>query len=69
MYKNYVAHDPKERAVVGDLVAIEYCDNVKGRILPFRLTHILKESRRYQHPITGTIFTTKGAFIPSGFLD
>jgi small subunit ribosomal protein S17 len=62
--KNYLAHDPHEVAVVGDLVSIEYCGKISKR-KAFVLTEILKEARRYQHPITGQIFTAPAAQAPA----
>lgn len=58
-----MVHDPHEAAVIGDLVAIEYCGKISAR-KAFHLTEILKEARRYQHPVTGQIFTAPAAHLP-----
>lgn len=62
--KNYLVHDPHEVAVVGDLVAIEYCGKLSVR-KAFALTEILKEARRYKHPITGQVYTAPAAQPPA----
>lgn len=64
MKKNYIVHDEHELAVIGDMVAIEYCGKMSAR-KAFNLTEILKEARRYQHPVTGQVFTAPAAQTPA----
>lgn len=59
-----MVHDPHEVAVIGDFVAIEYCGKISAR-KSFELTEIIKEARRYQHPITGQVYTAPAAHIPA----
>ena len=44
--------------------AIEYCGKISAR-KSFELTEIIKEARRYQHPITGQVYTAPAAHIPA----
>ena len=62
--KNYLVHDPHEVAVIGDLVAIEYCGKMTER-KAFALTAILKEAKRYQHPVTGQVYTAPAVIPPA----
>lgn len=62
--KNYLVHDPHELAVIGDMVAIEYCGKISRR-KAFNLTEILLEARRFQHPVTGQVFTAPAAQAPA----
>ena len=54
--KNYLVHDEQEKAVVGDIVAIEYYKKMSKR-KAFVMTEILKEARSYTDPRTGKTFT------------
>lgn len=62
--KNYIVHDEHELAVIGDLVAIEYCGKQSVR-KAFALTEILKEARRFVHPLTGQVFTAPSTQAPA----
>ena len=64
--KNYLVHDQKELAVIGDLVAIEYAGKMSAR-KAFTLTEIIKEAKKYQHPVTGQLFTAPAAHVPGQF--
>ncbi len=61
--RNYIVDDPSEAAVIGDMVAIEYAGPI-SRTKFFRLCEIIKEARRYAHPVTGRLYTAPAAFTP-----
>lgn len=58
-------HDEDERAVVGDIVSIEYAGEKISKRKAFKLLEILKEARKYVHPVTGEIFTAPSAALPT----
>ncbi|PJF19528.1 30S ribosomal protein S17 [Paramicrosporidium saccamoebae] len=62
--KNYLVHDEHEMAVIGDVVAIEYSGKRSSR-KAFTMTEILKEAKRYQHPVTGQVYTAPAAQAPA----
>lgn len=64
MKKNYLVDDPHEVAVIGDLVTIQYCGKVSKR-KAFELCEILKEAKKYRHPITGQIHTAPASQTPA----
>lgn len=64
MKKNYLVHDPHEMGVIGDLVSIEYCGKMSER-KAFALTSIIKEAKRFQHPVTGQVYTAPAAAAPA----
>lgn len=59
-----MVHDPHEMAVIGDLVAIQYCGKVSKQ-KAFELTAILAEAKRYQHPVTGQVYTAPASVAPA----
>lgn len=56
-------HDEEEKAIVGDVVSIEYCGRVSKR-KAFKLMEILYPAKKFVHPITGEMFTMPGAHLP-----
>lgn len=64
MRKNYLVHDEAEQAVVGDIVAIEYAGRKLSRCKAFALAEIVHAAERYQHPVTGQVFTRPAALLP-----
>ena len=54
--RNYLVHDEQERAVVGDIVAIEYFKKM-SKTKAFVMTEVLKEARSYLDPRSGKTFT------------
>lgn len=49
---------------MGDIVAIEYAGQKISKRKAFLLTEILKEARKFVHPVTGQIFTSPSAQVP-----
>lgn len=57
-------HDEAERAVVGDIVSIEYAGQKISKRKAFQLSDIVYEAEKYKHPVTGQIFTRPAASVP-----
>jgi hypothetical protein len=65
--KNYLVHDEKEKAVLGDIVSIEHRGRKISKMKSFELGEIVYKAEAYKHPVTGQLFTRPASNIPLDF--
>eukprot|EP00128_Syssomonas_multiformis_P011459 Colp12_sorted_trinity150504_noHs@5459 len=63
--KNFLAHDPDNKVLKGDVVEITECQKISKRKYT-RVTNIIKEVEKYRDPETGDIYTRADEYFKSG---